>query len=342
MMKWLILILLYTSSVYAIGINKYDNPSRLRENLIRDFTLLSSKGEIGDKKIAWPGYHWPSHLGSIANRWSAKNSENFKYQLNDLASLKELHKYKLAELSPAEKFDIYTGKYSYPTVYRIRKNNSPYQTDWFGLCHGTAAAAMSFEEPETITVTNDDGITLDFYASDLKALLSYYYAKYSRTRSRQVGKRCYRSTSSSSQCSGINPGTLYILLTNYLGDKNEPFLMDIDRYNQVWNHVAVKYSNYIVNESEVTRSSSPKAVRRLRVQTEVKFAGIIAPKFDAVLGTDNATFFDQNYDYYIELDKKNKIVGGEWISDTRPDFIWVREKATFSGTWTKLYDLVQN
>lgn len=88
-----------------------------------------------------------------------------------MASLKELHEYKLAELSPAEKFDIYTGKYSYPTVYKIRKNNSPNQTDWFGLCHGTVAAAMSFEESKSITVTNDDAITFDFYASDLKALL---------------------------------------------------------------------------------------------------------------------------------------------------------------------------
>jgi hypothetical protein len=29
------------------------------------------------------------------------------------------------------------------------------------------------------------------------------------------------------------------------------------------------------------------------------------------------------YEYYLEIDAAGKIIGGSWISETRPDFLWM-------------------
>ncbi len=39
-------------------------------------------------------------------------------------------------LSPAEKYDIYVGRYDYPTVQSEWKRTNPEDAHWEGLCHG--------------------------------------------------------------------------------------------------------------------------------------------------------------------------------------------------------------
>ncbi|MEC7183587.1 MAG: hypothetical protein VXW15_12790, partial [Bdellovibrionota bacterium] len=43
-----------------------------------------------------------------------------------------------------------------------------------------------------------------------------------------------------------------------------------------------------------------------------------------------------DYEYALELDSKDRIVGGSWISYDRPDFIWKQEKPKFSGYFRNL------
>ena len=42
------------------------------------------------------------------------------------------------------------------------------------------------------------------------------------------------------------------------------------------------------------------------------------------------------YEYALELDAHNNIVGGSWISFERPDFIWKIEKPKFKGYFKRL------
>jgi len=140
---------------------------------------------------------------------------------------------------------------------------------------------------------------------------------------------------------GLNPASFHLILANNNGLNGQSFVVDIDAGNEVWNHLVHSYSSYIVNEAEVDHTSSPKAVRRLRVQTSVTYAGIIIPKFEPVIGTEKESYFQQNYDYYLELDRNNDIIGGEWISDLRPDFVWFKDKSEFSQNWKKLEELLK-
>jgi len=218
---------------------------------------------------------------------------------------------------------------------------SPNTPSWHGICHGMAVAALHHDEPKSVVIKNDDGIEIEFYSSDIKGLLSYYYAYYGNGSYKQIGKRCYRPSRRISNCLGLNPASFHLILANNNGLNGQSFVVDIDAGNEVWNHLVHSYSSYIVNEAEVDHTSSPKAVRRLRVQTSVTYAGIIIPKFEPVIGTEKESYFQQNYDYYLELDRNNDIIGGEWISDLRPDFVWFKDKSEFSQNWKKLEELLK-
>jgi hypothetical protein len=66
----------------------------------------------------------------------------------------------------------------------------------------------------------------------------------------------------------------------------------------------------------------------------------------------DATFSDEsietvNYEYYLELDANNRIIGGKWISEDYPDFIWKISKPVFTAEFKdieKIYkaSLIEN
>ncbi len=44
--------------------------------------------------------------------------------------------------------------------------------------------------------------------------------------------------------------------------------------------------------------------------------------------TPHQKFLVRNYEYYVELNAAGNVVGGEWITQTRPDFMWLYGRST--------------
>jgi len=120
--------------------------------------------------------------GGISHRYLSHDPQDFRYQLYTLEELKQMSAEQLKLLSPAEKYDIYVGRYDYPTVHSEWKRTHPTDASWFGLCHGWAPASLVFKNPNTTTLTNLDGITIPFGSSDIKAYLTYFSAEYQTDR----------------------------------------------------------------------------------------------------------------------------------------------------------------
>ena len=80
-------------------------------------------------------------------------------------------------LSPMEKYDIFIGDYDYKLAkkYLDGKGNGPTRESWEGYCHAWAPAASHYAEPAPKSVTNADGIPIDFGSGDVKALLVANY-----------------------------------------------------------------------------------------------------------------------------------------------------------------------
>ena len=335
-------LVLFSQAAFSQAWDASNSPYKLNKSFVANYEKLPAEGGVIDQRTAWPGSHWANYIGGIAHRWSAGTPENFTYKRLTLNELRTKEEHELNQLSPAEKYDIFKGDYSYSTVKRVFSQVSPRESEWHGICHGYAPAAVHHPEPQTVTLTNKDGITLKFYSSDVAGLMSYFYAKVANTRATLVGKRCYadpqnaNNRSNAEKCGDINAGSFHIILANMLGLEKKSFIVDIDRYREVWNHPAVSYTTRVYGEAGPVASSTRNTVKRIHMEAIVKYASAIAPKFDPVIGTENAEYLDYTYEYYLDLNAKGEIIGGEWISEHRPDFVWNQPKSAFTGSWSTL------
>jgi hypothetical protein len=333
MNKLFFVFLVFTQIAFPAAWDSANNPTNLGFK-IKSYKIseLPMVGELQDKTKAWPESHWASNQGSIAFRWSSDRPDTFKYTSPDLAKLKQLTKSEINELSPAEKFDMYLGNYDYPLTKKVLKSTSPTMTAWFGICHGVAPASIYYSEPQMKTVTNKDGISFDFYASDLKALISYYYAKVDYKNGRQIGRRC-SANKDNGPCGDVNPASFFIILANRMGIEGKTFIADTDRLNEVWNHVPVNYKTNIYSELPPDRNSARGTIKRLHMDVLINYAAAIRPQFDAVIGTDKSDYLGQIYEFYLDIDAQNNIIGGEWLKDISPDFLWIRDQEELIGDW---------
>jgi len=332
---------LTTTAALAQGWSERNNPSRLGQLDVK-LSRLPLAGRVADPSLAWPGHHWNHNVGGIAHRWTARDPQNFKYKSPTLAQLKTLTQAEINQLSPAEKYDIFKRDYRYPTVKRVFTQVSPTAASWHGICHGYTAAAMNHAEPETVVLTNRDGIEVTFYSSDVAGLLAYFYAKDAPTKATLVGERCYVDPDDSQlpanrdRCWDMNAGAFHVIVTNRLGLDGESFVADVTRFREVWNHVAVSYESTLLAHSAPLESSAPGTVTRQLVEMNVRYAGAISPKLQPVIGTPAAEYLDSRYQYWLDIDRDGEVVGGEWQDGAQPDFVWIQGAANFKGKWQEL------
>lgn len=344
-MKFLFLVSLTFFSVnsFAGAWGGHSSPKILNKDFTLKFDETLTEGKIKDPRIAWPGSHWSNWLGGVAHRWSSGNPQNFTYKLNTFEDLQRLEPHQLDELSPVEKFDIFRGDYSYSTTRTELARVSPRESKWHGICHGYAPAAIHHPEPQTVTLRNQDSLDIKFYSSDVSGLLSIYYAEFANTPVQFVGRRCKSSRGirvwNRGSCETLNAGSLHVALNNTLGLRGESLIVDIEPGFEVWNFVATAFSSRFLTSDEPKKTSAYGTVRRVLVETTVTFASDIAPKFDPVLFTENAYYINRLYEYYLELDENDNIIGGEWVSKNGPDFMWLQDKAEFKGKWEILNEI---
>ena len=156
-------------------------------------------------------------------RWYAPTPQGFNLNSPNLNQALRLSLEELKSLSPAEKFDLLNAQYSYPLKKAVAEIASPRRREWEGMCHGWAAAALNHPEPVPKTVTNKDGLMIPFGSSDIKALLSYYYAYVEDPVStHQMGRRC----DGKEHCDqDMNAGAFHIVLANKVGREGKGFFL---------------------------------------------------------------------------------------------------------------------
>lgn len=186
-------------------------PRHFRENELKD-EIKKAKKELFN--LANPSAYEVNQISKEIARLKKELKDNntkriaqyrkefFSYPRVTKKQAMSMSEAQIAQLSPAEKYDLYKNNYSLKLTYKIlNKKTSPANAYWEGICHGWSSAALEFHEPNPITVTNKDGIRIPFGSSDLKALLSFYHAaKTSHGRynplvkrvsfTRQLGRRC--------------------------------------------------------------------------------------------------------------------------------------------------------
>ncbi|MDH5582026.1 MAG: hypothetical protein OEY33_08960, partial [Bdellovibrionales bacterium] len=184
--------------------NSQNDPERFGKNLETNLRKLPQTGKL--EKLPWSGDYWPTYKGGITYRWNTplaegeKESSRYAYRMLDLNFLE---KDKIAEYSPAEKYDIFIGAPNFPLTTHERNRTNILKTvegtiqydsefkipTWEGLCHAWAPATILYSNPEPVTLKNKFGVEVQFGSSDIKALLTYFLHT-ARGETSFLGSRC--------------------------------------------------------------------------------------------------------------------------------------------------------
>lgn len=356
-------LLAFSASAYAERFTSGNSPvffSKISGTpMITKMSLLPKKGNLADDRYGWSETYWPSNLGGIAYRWNHPNPQPFKYSLYTREELKKLSLKEMEQLSPAELYDIAMGDYNYTLTKKAFRLYTTRDLWWEGICHGWAQAASNYPEPAPVTILNPDGIKVPFGSSDVKGLLSMHEAyNYKGSTFAFLGKRCrvngkvegegdHRDSNpnppapelaNSEECRDVNAGAFHVVLSNMIGIHGKPFVADIDRFNDVWNQPVTNYTSEIKEEIAPDASEAASGIsKKIRVKTRMVYGEELkfyTPELAAegrrnfvskkpVTGTPHQEFRHKDYEYIIEVNSLGEVVGGEWLTETRPDFMWM-------------------
>ena len=340
MKNWILGSALFTLSfsAFADEWDSYNDPSHFDSNYEYRLNALPAKSMLETKNIPWSESYWPRNKGSINLRWNAPQPIGFDYQSPKFSRVTRMTRDELAELSPAEKFDLARGLYDYPlSSYVARVNAKKKAKDFEGICDGWTASAIQFREPKPVDFTNKDGIVIPFGSSDIKAIMSYKGAFHSDLGPIMVGRYC-TTLGIGSRCKDINPGAFHVILANEIGLKHQAFASDIEIGRETWNQPIYGY------EFEITGSAQSTAPKAVRVRATLNYTDELdESQWQPVTGTDKFVGGTMDLEYILEMDSYGRIIGGEWITTGKhPDLFWKpTKKIVFDGDFELLNQLYQ-
>lgn len=333
----LLLIPGISSAAMDIPWESDSDPIIMSTHFQKKFTSLPLTGNISDELKFWSGDYWALKKGNINYRWYAKNKIGYNLNSPDKERARRMRIPELAELSPSEKYDLFTGRYDYPLrneVDRIADKNAQI---WEGICHGWSPATMNHNEPVPKLMTNPDGIEIPFGSTDIKALLSYYYAyAHKAPYTYQVGKRCFKGPllNREKDCNeDLNAGAFHIILGNRIGLDQKGFIVDLQRFEQVWNHPVTGYQSRLLKNTG----------SMVELKTEITYVDENGHDWQTVIGTKKQLSKTTTYHYQLDLNSNGEITGGLWLSKDRPDFLWMMARPRqFVGTLSRLGELLED
>ncbi len=323
----------------------WNQPNQVTGETNYNLSELPMEGTIRDGKHLWSGSYWPFTQKGIANRYLDKTKKDHRSIVLEKAHLK-----KVIHLSPAEKWDLYNSQYRYPFTREIKERAKKRKNEWEGLCNGWSASTIHYIEPKEVTVKNKEGLQIIFYPDDIKAIMAHFSNEQQMQDSLDlfsgvsaIGLRCSdESEKNSTACKDTNAGSFHLVLTNLIGIQKLGIIADVQPGMEVWNHPIIDFKSASLEKNLSTDPlTNPKAVTRERIQTTVTYLSENTPSTSHALGTENQVEFQKTYEYILELDNKGNIIGGEWISKDRPDFLWTTTKDLPTGQYPLLGELLK-
>ena len=305
------------------GFDGYNQPSWLLDEYNDHLFELPLSGSIDAPP--WSGSYWPKHKGGIAYRWMVDESHDF--DLLDMEEIDSADPDTIAMLSPAEKYDLYVGNQHWALTHRALAESRPTEATWTGYCHGWASASAEYPEPEPVTVTTPDGIEIPFGSSDIKALLSYFRGEILRStyvghdwsvQPRVMGSVCGSQMPSDAACHDVNPGALHLALANRVGVQGRNLFLDVEPRFERWNQPIYRYQSKFLTSRLPSDNAAQGTVEEIIVQTRVEWTAEIEPSWDPVLGSSGQAMHSELYEYTLELDEAQRVIGGQWVTKLEP------------------------
>lgn len=319
------------------------------------------------ERYSWMDYRWGMEKGIIGARYNDAKFNAKTTLPSRLQYVRDYPYEKIIEkasgvfnrnprmvLSPAEKYDLLVGDIR-GTLSKKMWQLSLYQhehggiTSWMGLCEGSAAAGVMVNEPvKNVTYTDPIyGEEIQFSPLDVKALVSLSYSEFG-LKLPIVGGRCNFISTETPECKSINPATWFRALRWIAGRNENTLYIDSTPTLEVWNMPILSYEMNYVNLKTHKKSSKfeDSLIEYENYRSSDPYSDVRHPQTKALVGVQMMILTPSGYTesqsgpqasklvrrYYVfdlELDADSKILGGEWHSDARPDFIWALKNGFF-------------
>jgi Transglutaminase elicitor len=319
-------LLLLSASAFAEKWDDNNDPANLDSNYEYNFEVLSRGATLPLNKMPWASSYWPRNKGSINYRWNTPNPTGFDIHSPSKSQVFSMSQAQLAQLSPAEKFDLVRGFYDYPLSSAVARGSKKTAKDYEGICDGWTASAIQFAEPAPVTVTNPDGIVIPFGSSDVKALMSYDVSI--NLPNGWIGMRM-----GTANCTDINPGAFHVIIANQLAIKQESFAVDIDPTRETWNQPVYGFESEIIGTTKSEHSAKAYIIRTKFMYAEDDPENAEEKKnvftWEPTVGTLRYNGAVLVYDYILEVDYSGRITGGSWLGASKtnhPDLFWLPTK----------------
>lgn len=312
------------------------------------FQPLPLSGKVAESNNFWSGDHWPINKSSVSLRWQTGEANSLAYHSPSFEELSTLSEEDIALLSPSEKYDIFMGNYDYPFKKNVQEKINLVALAWEGVGDGWAAATTFHQEPAPVTVTNKDNITVSFASSDVKALLSYYYSHFHSSAKEQMGLRCNSPQETAEEDGNCNndltAAQFHVALAKVVGINKGTLIMDIDRFEQVWNHPILAYESTILQDGDPTSDAPAETSKTIAIKTKITYLDrSYNHAWNPVKNTWNQVKTNRVYSYHLHLNGAGQIIGSQWVSFDRPDFLWIPQMAPgFTGGLTGLSSLLKS
>jgi competence ComEA-like helix-hairpin-helix protein len=174
----------------------------------------------------------------------------------------------IRKLSPMDKFALVeqlegrthgTNPW-FVSAWELLNHWSPAGSSWFGHCNGWAAAAILTHEPrEAITVDFGDDHEVDFTVGDQKGLLSEtYYSQLSAF----YGARY--NGDEDDDITDLSPKAVIQILSTYIKQRGVPLVFDTSADEEVWNFPAWSYE---LTLTETANSAGAEASGLVNINT---------------------------------------------------------------------------
>jgi len=309
-----------------LGISPY--PNRRGQEVLgqKNFAyLMNNHRKAKLAKTPWVGWWWAYTANGVANGLHHP----------------EMH-------SPAGKYDAARGGFPKAQEWEIANHGAtvPGVQGWWGHCNGWCVASTLFPEPrEPVTVNG-----IEFSVADQKALLTEAGMESS---SDFFGSRVDDvNQMRTPRVEDVVPAQFFLILTNYLGKKGLPVLMDRHTTYEVWNQPIAGYSfEYPKPSDYLGEDPAHRGLYRVNLTTTIWWAedgvppGELTGEFDY---QDNRHFSKRTLKMELWLDgpivfdgeqmrssgdvvvtrQGEYFVGGAWkngaySATSHPDFMWI-------------------
>jgi Transglutaminase elicitor len=265
------------------------------QDLVLKLADLPAEGKTPDFRIPYAGHDYPDKRGGTIGAMR-------KY---DAAFGGGKH---LAEEYERKDVGAHRGRYGFgnsrgdePPRGLLRNLGRGRTPGWYGHCNGWTAAAIRHAEPEKSVIRNG----VEFTPADIKGMLAEMYM-YSPTEF--LG----------GVDASINPATLHLVLTNWIGRGSHPVGMESALGEVVINYPIYAYKATMTKISD--QQSEVKMMCRYTLNTPQEHQK--GPK------TTELIYFH----YTLDLDKDGVITGGRYHGDTQMvDMLWTPLKPVQGG-----------